>query len=96
MHAELVCFAACAGPEPGLTRDAVHASMTHNGVHIELVDTAGWIGVTRGAEYDDVGGTLADMARRESARALAAAHVAVLVLDAQRAVQMQRVRTHLL
>ena len=31
------------------------------------------------------------MARRETSRALAAAHVAVLVLDAERAVRMQRV-----
>ena len=82
---------ALTGPEPGLTRDSVHASMTHNGIHMDLVDTAGWVGVTSTSKYDDVGGALADMARRETARALASAHVAVLVLDAERAVRMQRV-----
>ena len=38
----------CSGPEPGLTRDSVHASLTtHDGIHMDLVDTAGWVGATR-------------------------------------------------
>lgn len=40
-----------------------------------------------------MGGAVADMARRETAKALASSHVAVLVLDAERAVRMQRVRS---
>ena len=42
-----------AGPEPGLTRDSVHASLLmHDGIKMDLVDTAGWVGVTRTSKYD--------------------------------------------
>ncbi|GAX75370.1 hypothetical protein CEUSTIGMA_g2814.t1 [Chlamydomonas eustigma] len=85
---------AMTGPEPGLTRDSVRASLLlKGGLNIEIVDTAGWVGITKTPKYDDVGGSLASMARNETAKALAACHVAVLVLDAERAVQMQRVMT---
>eukprot|EP00798_Chlamydomonas_sp_ICE-L_P014254 gene14254-20228_t len=81
------------GPEAGLTRDTVMAKTVHNGVRLELMDTAGYVGLTRTYNLDDVGGSIADMARREGAKSLAMVHVVVLVLDAQRAVQMQRVIT---
>ena len=60
-------------------------------MRLELLDTAGWVGLTRSARLDDVGGAIADMARKDGAKSLAMVHVVVLVLDAERAVKMQRV-----
>jgi hypothetical protein len=35
------------GPEPGLTRDSVHARFEWQGWRVEMVDTAGWMRGTR-------------------------------------------------
>ena len=43
------------GPEPGLTRDAVHDSFAWGGQSVQLVDTAGWMRRTRLPNYDDSG-----------------------------------------
>ena len=61
------------------------------GVHMELVDTAGWVGQTKTRLYDDVGGAVAEMARKQTSFALGSCHVAVLVLDAHRAAEEERV-----
>lgn len=63
------------GPEPGLTRDSVHARWTHNGRLYELVDTAG---LRRKAK---VHGVLEDMAVEDSLRAIRLAQIVVLVVD---------------
>ena len=43
------------GPEPGLTRDAVHGHLSWQGRQVELVDTAGWMRRTRLHNYDESG-----------------------------------------
>ena len=58
---------------------------------MELVDTAGWVGQTKTRLYDDVGGAVAEMARKQTSLALGSCHVAVLVLDAHRAAEEERV-----
>lgn len=63
------------GPEPGLTRDSVHARWTHNGRHYELVDTAG---LRRKAKVD---GQLETMAVEDSLRAIRLAQIVILVVD---------------
>ncbi|GLI68888.1 hypothetical protein VaNZ11_013435 [Volvox africanus] len=82
---------ALTGPEPGLTRDAVRASWMYGNQPVELIDTAGWIGVGRTASYDDVGGEVASMSRQATLRSLAQVHVALLVVDVERALRSNRV-----
>ena len=43
------------GPEPGLTRDAVHGRLQWEGRQVELVDTAGWMRRSRLHNYDESG-----------------------------------------
>ncbi len=43
------------GPEPGLTRDAVHGRLAWEGRDIDLVDTAGWMRRNRLHNYDESG-----------------------------------------
>lgn len=43
------------GPEPGLTRDAVHGWLQWEGRAVRLVDTAGWMRRSRLSNYDDSG-----------------------------------------
>jgi len=64
------------GPEPGLTRDAIHIPFTYQGKPIRLVDTAG---MRRRARIDE---RLEKMSVQESLRAIRLAHVVVLVIDA--------------
>jgi GTP-binding protein len=64
------------GPEPGLTRDAIHVTWEHKGMPLRLVDTAG---LRRRARIEE---RLEKMSARESLRAIRLAHVVVLVLDA--------------
>lgn len=73
------------GPEPGLTRDSVHARFEWQGWRVEMVDTAGWMRGTRLDRYDDVGGAVAKMAALERQRSLRLAHVVALVVDAHAA-----------
>ncbi|MEW5303362.1 MAG: hypothetical protein WDW36_006063 [Sanguina aurantia] len=82
------------GPEPGLTRDAVRANWEYRGMAVELVDTAGWIGVTRTTKFDEVGGGVADLTRKDGTKALNAVNVVLLVLDCEQALRTQRVLTH--
>lgn len=66
------------GPEPGLTRDAIHVRWEHKGKPIRLVDTAG---MRRRARVE---GRLEKMSVQETFRAIRLAHVVVLVLDADK------------
>ena len=43
------------GPEPGLTRDAVHGQLEWEGRSVDLVDTAGWMRRNRLHNYDESG-----------------------------------------
>lgn len=43
------------GPEPGLTRDAVHGRLQFGERSIDLVDTAGWMRRNRLHNYDECG-----------------------------------------
>lgn len=65
------------GPEPGLTRDAIHVGWEYQGRPIRLVDTAG---MRRRARIDE---KLEKISVQESLRAIRLAHVVILVIDAQ-------------
>lgn len=65
------------GPEPGLTRDAIHIPYEFQGRPIRLVDTAG---MRRRARIDE---RLEKMSVQESLRAIRLAHVVILVIDAE-------------
>ena len=80
-----------AGPEPGLTRDAVRVMWEWNGRAVELVDTAGWMRASKLDQYDDVGGVVAGMTVGEGQKALNRVHVVVLVLDALRCLNLSKV-----
>lgn len=75
MNALLGSNRSLTGPEPGLTRDAVHAHWVHNDRAYELVDTAG---LRRKAK---VHGELEDMAVEDSLRAIRLAQIVILVVD---------------
>ncbi|EFJ52006.1 hypothetical protein VOLCADRAFT_56252, partial [Volvox carteri f. nagariensis] len=77
---------ALTGPEPGLTRDAVRAMWMYGNQPVELIDTAGWIGVGRTARW-----AVAALSRQCTLRSLAQVHVAVLVVDVERALRSNRV-----
>lgn len=65
------------GPEPGVTRDAIHIDWTFNGRRIRLVDTAG---VRRKARITDA---VEKLSVSETFNAVRLAEVVVLVLDAE-------------
>ena len=65
------------GPEPGLTRDAIHIPYEFQGQSIRLVDTAG---MRRRARIDE---RLEKMSVQETLRAIRLAHVVILVIDAE-------------
>jgi GTPase len=71
------------GPEPGLTRDAVHIAWTHQGRPIRLVDTAG---MRKRARVEE---KLEKMSVQETLRAIRLAHCVVLVVDATQALEKQ-------
>ncbi|NDC55746.1 MAG: ribosome biogenesis GTPase Der, partial [Alphaproteobacteria bacterium] len=71
------------GPEPGLTRDAIHVSWEWDGQPIRLVDTAG---MRRKGRIKDA---LEKMSVGESLRAIRLAHVVLLVVDATVALEDQ-------
>ncbi len=71
------------GPEPGLTRDAVHIPWEYNGQPIRLVDTAG---MRKRARVED---KLEKMSVQETLRSIRLAHVVVLVVDATQALEKQ-------
>lgn len=64
------------GPEPGLTRDAIHMEFAYRGQPIRLVDTAG---IRRRARIDE---KLEKMSVQESLRSIRLAHVVILMIDA--------------
>ncbi len=66
------------GPEPGLTRDAIHVGWTYNGKPVRLVDTAG---LRRRARIEE---KLEKISTQETLRAIRLAHVVILVLDAEK------------
>lgn len=71
------------GPEPGLTRDSIAATLYDDGDQFEIVDTAG---LRRKARIDEA---LEKMSVSASIEALKMAEVAVLVLDATLGVHEQ-------
>ena len=75
---------ALTGPEPGLTRDANKAWADWRGLHVELIDTAGWIkrAAALPGHADEASAAVAAMTQGAARRALEAAHVVVLLLDA--------------
>lgn len=64
------------GPEPGLTRDAIHIPWEFEGRPIRLVDTAG---MRRRARVEE---KLEKVSVQETLRAIRLAHVVVLMIDA--------------
>ena len=64
------------GPEPGLTRDAIHVAYEYQGKPMRLVDTAG---MRRRARIDE---RIEKMSVQETLRAIRLAHVVILVIDA--------------
>ncbi len=66
------------GPEPGLTRDAIHVGWEYGGQPIRLVDTAG---MRRRARVEE---RLEKISVQETLRAIRLAHVVILVLDADK------------
>jgi len=66
------------GPEPGLTRDAIHVGWKYRGKPVRIVDTAG---MRRRARIRE---RLEKMSVRETLRAIRLAHVVILVLDADK------------
>lgn len=72
------------GPEPGLTRDAVHLRWRHKGRTFELVDTAG---LRRRARID--ARSLEKVSTSATIEALKRSAVAVLVLDATQPLERQ-------
>ena len=71
------------GPEPGITRDAIAVSWTHEGQAIRLVDTAG---LRRRAR---IGEKLEGLAAGDSLRAIRFAQVVAVVLDARAMLEKQ-------
>ncbi|MBI1273299.1 MAG: ribosome biogenesis GTPase Der [Alphaproteobacteria bacterium] len=71
------------GPEPGLTRDAIHIRWEYGGRAVRLVDTAG---MRKRARVQD---KIEQMSVQESLRAIRLAHVVVLVVDATQALDKQ-------
>ncbi len=65
------------GPEPGITRDAVHVEWEHEGRKYRLVDTAG---MRKKAKVQE---KLEQMSVHESLRAIRLANVVILMTDAQ-------------
>jgi GTPase len=72
-----------AGPEPGITRDAIAVDWEYAGRRIRLVDTAG---LRRAARIDD---RLEQLAAGDSRRALRFAEIAILVTDATQPFERQ-------
>jgi GTP-binding protein len=64
------------GPEPGITRDAIHINWEHDGVQYRLVDTAGM------RKKNKVHEKLERMSVQEALRAIRLAHVVILMTDA--------------
>lgn len=71
------------GPEPGLTRDAVHSDLDWHGRTIRLFDTAG---LRRKARVEELAEKLGNS---DTIRAIRFAEVVVLTLDAERPLEKQ-------
>ena len=71
------------GPEPGLTRDAIHIEWDFQGRKVQLIDTAG---LRRRAKAT---GKLEKLAAANTRRGVAKAQVTVLVIDGQSALERQ-------
>ena len=72
-----------AGPEPGLTRDAITVDWDYNGRPVRLVDTAG---LRRQARVNE---KLESLAVADAFNAIRFAHIVVLVLDAEAMLEKQ-------
>ncbi|KAA6417474.1 MAG: GTPase Der-like, partial [Trebouxia sp. A1-2] len=71
------------GPEPGLTRDAVHGRLAWEGRDIHLVDTAGWMRRNRLHNFDESGGAVAEQTLQQGQRSMHMAAVVVLLVSAE-------------
>ncbi|MEQ9641105.1 MAG: ribosome biogenesis GTPase Der [Alphaproteobacteria bacterium] len=71
------------GPEPGVTRDAIAVPWIWKGKTVELIDTAG---LRRRARVDDA---LEKLSAADALRAMAFAHVVVLLTDADAPLERQ-------
>ena len=71
------------GPEPGLTRDSVASIWSWQGHEVRLYDTAGL------RRYAKVDGRLERMAASDARRAMAYAHVVILLIDATKPLEKQ-------
>jgi len=71
------------GPEPGVTRDAIHIEWEFEGRKVQLIDTAG---LRRRAKAT---GKLEKLAAANTRRGVAKAQVTVLVIDGQSALERQ-------
>ncbi|DBA81670.1 TPA: hypothetical protein ACH3X1_007420 [Trebouxia sp. C0004] len=71
------------GPEPGLTRDAVHGRVAWEGRDIDLIDTAGWMRRNRLHNYDESGGAVAEQTLQQGQRSMHMAAVVVLLVNAE-------------
>lgn len=71
------------GPEAGITRDAVAEQFTYKGREIKLVDTAG---IRRKANVQDA---LEKLAVSDALRVIRYAHVVIVLIDAQIALEKQ-------
>jgi GTP-binding protein len=71
------------GPEAGITRDSIMVDFEHNGIKIEMVDTAGM------RKRANVQGKIEKLAVSDSIRAMTFAEVVVILLDATAPMEKQ-------
>eukprot|EP01026_Neomeris_dumetosa_P071699 TRINITY_DN72580_c0_g1_i10.p1 TRINITY_DN72580_c0_g1~~TRINITY_DN72580_c0_g1_i10.p1 ORF type:complete len:923 (+),score=166.36 TRINITY_DN72580_c0_g1_i10:12-2780(+) len=69
------------GPEPGLTRDTIQSTFSHEELTIDLIDTAGYMKRTKLENFDEVGGRVAQLTLVQGMRAMNMAHVVIIVID---------------
>jgi GTP-binding protein len=71
------------GPEAGITRDSIAVDLVYEGKPVKLVDTAGM------RRQSNVHGKVEKMAVQDSRRSIQYAHVVILMLDAEFALEKQ-------
>jgi GTP-binding protein len=71
------------GPEAGITRDSIAVDLQYEGRQVKLIDTAGM------RKRSNVTAKIEKLAVEDSARSIQYAHVVILVLDAEGALEKQ-------